>query len=302
MKDPDIALIRSFNRTVTRRLGVLTDRFLGRDRPLAEARVIFEIGRDGIDVRDLRAGLGLDSGYVSRLLRSLERQKLIKLVPLDDRRARRAQLTAAGRKELAELNRRGDEFARGLLQALSDAQRKRMLQAMGELDRLFRGIFVEIAPEDPASEDARHCVSAYFAELSERFPDGFDPTTTIPAEPADLTPPNGVLLIARLDGRPVGCGALKSVAKGVGSIKRMWVAPSMRGLGLGRRILEELERHASELSMTLLQLETNDTLDEAQALYRRYGYNEVPPFNDEPHAHHWFEKRIPPRRRARRGA
>ena len=98
--------------------------------------------------------------------------------------------------------------------------------------------------------------------------------------------------VARLDGRPVGCGALKTVEPGIGSIKRMWVSRDVRGTGLGQRLLESLEQEAATRGLTLLRLETNKSLDEAQALYRRSGYREVAAFNNEPHAHFWFEKRI----------
>src|SRR5687768_453650 len=107
-----ISKVRSFNRTVTQTIGALNDHYLGRDRPLGECRLIFEIGETGAEVGELRARLDLDSGYVSRLLRSLELQGLVvteRAAP--DRRVRRAQLTRGGRKELAELNRRSDELA-----------------------------------------------------------------------------------------------------------------------------------------------------------------------------------------------
>jgi ribosomal protein S18 acetylase RimI-like enzyme len=98
-------------------------------------------------------------------------------------------------------------------------------------------------------------------------------------------------VLATLEGRPVGCGALKCHA-GFGEIKRMWVKGAARGLGVGRRILRRLEDLASSRRIPLLRLETNDTLKEAQALYRSSGYREVPAFNAEPYAHHWFEKRL----------
>jgi GNAT superfamily N-acetyltransferase len=113
---------------------------------------------------------------------------------------------------------------------------------------------------------------------------------SISANPDELTPPAGAFVIARLDGQPIGCGALKVTDRRIGEIKRMWVAGCARGLGVGRRILEALEQLAREFGLTILRLETNRTLHEAQALYRTSGYREVPPFNSEPYAHHWFEK------------
>ena len=248
MSNETISTVRSFNRAVTQRIGVFTDRFLGRDRPVGEARLIFEIGREGADVRELRARLGLDSGYLSRLLRSLEKQGMIEVAPSEsDRRIRRVSLTAAGESELAELDRRSDEFAHSLLEPLKESQRQRIVHAMGEVERLLRASFTTIAREDPSSAEARWCLEQYFAELAERFEQGFDSGQSISAEPEEMTPPRGAFLLARLDGRPIGCGAVKTLAPGIGSIKRMWVAESARGLGLGRRILAALEAQAREL-------------------------------------------------------
>ena len=91
---------------------------------------------------------------------------------------------------------------------------------------------------------------------------------------------------------PVACGALKFHGRDPAELKRMWVAPSARGLGLGRRLLTELERLAEDHGVRVIRLETNGNLTEAIALYRSAGYREVAAFNDEPYAHHWFEKRL----------
>lgn len=117
---PAIAQVRSFNRTVTQHIGALEDHFLGRDRSLGASRLLFEIGGDGSEVRRLRARLGLDSGYTSRLLRELEAEGLIRTAASsNDARVRRVTLTAAGRRELALLNRRSDNAARSLLNRLT---------------------------------------------------------------------------------------------------------------------------------------------------------------------------------------
>jgi GNAT superfamily N-acetyltransferase len=151
---------------------------------------------------------------------------------------------------------------------------------------------VHVAVEDPGSADAQWCVQQYFAELNIRFKTGFDPSLSISADRAELSPPAGLFLMARLDGRPVACGALKFHSGAPAELKRMWVAPDARGLGLGRRLLAELESHARTAGVEVLQLETNETLVEAITLYRQSGFDEVPAFNDEPYAQHWFEKRL----------
>jgi DNA-binding MarR family transcriptional regulator/N-acetylglutamate synthase-like GNAT family acetyltransferase len=290
----EVTRVREFNRAVTRRLGVLEDRFLGRSRPLGAARLLFEIGHEGAEVRQLRTRLGLDSGYVSRMLRDLEREGLVEVgTSPGDGRVRVVRLTGAGGREVDELDRRSDAFAAAMLEPLTPAQRERLVTAMGDVERLLLASTVTIAPADAAGADARWCLGRYFAELAERFDTGFDPGQSLPFSAADFTPPAGVFLMATADGGPVGCAALKVTAPGTGYIKRMWVAPRARGSGLGRRILDALEAQAADMGLTTLQLETNRTLTEAIALYRARGYREVAPFNDEPYADHWFEKRLP---------
>jgi DNA-binding MarR family transcriptional regulator/GNAT superfamily N-acetyltransferase len=285
--------VRSFNRTMTERIGVLNDHFLGRNHPLGEARLLWEIGEQGAEVRNLRSRLGLDSAYVSRLLRSLEGQGLVVVAASDnDGRVRIAKLTQAGLHERAELDHRADIFAQSLLEPLNESQRLKLVAAMSQVERLLIASMVQITVADPTSQDARWCIEQYFTELSERFETGFDPTLGISAHAHELTPPVGLLLVARLREEPIGCGALKFHENTVGELKRMWVAPRARGLGLGRRLLEALEYNAREAGMTVIHLETNRTLIEAIELYRHSEYKEVEAFNNEPYAHHWFEKRL----------
>jgi DNA-binding MarR family transcriptional regulator/GNAT superfamily N-acetyltransferase len=285
--------VRSFNRTVTQRVGALNDRFLGRSRPLGEARVLWEIGTEGCEVRSLRSRLGLDSGHASRLLRALEADGLVRVEPSPaDRRIRVARLTPAGLSERALLDRRSDELAASVLAALDPAQRDEIVAAMRTVQRHLITAAIEIRAVDPTDRDARRCIRAYFAELDRRSDSGFDPAAGISAEPDELVPPAGRFLIAYLRGEPVGCGAVKHHPGAPSEIKRMWVAESARGLGVGRRLLNELERWAIRSGASTARLETNRALVEAIALYRSAGYVEVPPFNDEPFAHHWFEKQL----------
>jgi ribosomal protein S18 acetylase RimI-like enzyme len=149
---------------------------------------------------------------------------------------------------------------------------------------------VTVAVADLPTPEARACLAAYAAELDARFDAGFDAARSIPADADALTPPTGLLLVARQQGEPVGCGALKFHDDGPAEVKRMWVSPAARGLGLGRRLLAELEARARAHGAHVLHLETNRALVEAIGLYRAAGYREVPAFNDETYAHHWFEK------------
>jgi GNAT superfamily N-acetyltransferase len=161
---------------------------------------------------------------------------------------------------------------------------------MRDSQRLLTAAVAEITPVDPTHPDAQRCLDAYFAELDRRSESGFDPAAGISAEPHELRPPAGVLLVAYLHAEPVGCGAVKHHRHAPSEIKRMWVADSVRGLGIGRRLLAELEARALEHGARAVRLETNRNLIEAIALYRGAGYAEVPAFNAEPFAHHWFEK------------
>jgi DNA-binding MarR family transcriptional regulator/GNAT superfamily N-acetyltransferase len=286
-----IEQVRRFNRAVTQRAGVLEDAFLTRGRPLGQARVLWEIGPDGRDVRALRDRLGLDSGYLSRLLRALEQDGLITVGASEaDGRRRSARLTVQGQAERAEYDRRSDDAAATLLGPLSGHQRERLVAAMSEVERLLAASAVEIGVCDPRDPEARRCLRAYEQELSARFDSGFDPARSNPAADHEMTPPAGLFLVAVLDGEPAGCGALKFHPGAPAEVKRMWVSPAVRGLGLGRRLLAELEAQAAGHGVRVLRLETNRTLAEAIALYRAAGYREVAAFNDEPYAHHWFEK------------
>src|SRR5690606_889162 len=209
---------------------------------------------------------------LSRLLHAVEKDGLVEVTPLEsDLRSRHAHLTAAGRKELKALNRLGDLFAEETFAPLDETERARLVSAMSEVEKLLNLSFTRISVEDPDSPDANWCVAQFFKELNERFEKGFDAGRSIAADAGDLRPPRGAFLVARLDGRPVGCGAVMRTEPGVGSIKRMWVSPELRGAGVGRRLLLVLEKEAAGLGLGLLRLETNASLQEAQALYRRNG-------------------------------
>ena len=289
-----IGQVRRFNRTVTQRIGALNDAFLSRGRPLGQARLLWEIGPDGSDVRRLRARLDLDSGYLSRLLRCLADDGLITVTQSEaDGRVRMAALTSAGQAERADLDRLSDDAAGSILAPLSDRQRDRLITAMADVERLLTASAIELAGADPRHPAARACQQAYASELASRFEAGYDPAQSMTVDDANLTPPAGLLLVATLHGGPAGCGALILDGTRPAKIRRMWVSPAVRGLGLGRRILAGLEAHAAGAGASTVRLETNRALTEAISLYRSAGYREVPAFSDEHYAHHWFEKTLP---------
>lgn len=150
----------------------------------------------------------------------------------------------------------------------------------------------DIGPEPATGADAQYCLGEYYRELQARFDGGFDPELSLLPSLDEFAPPRGAFLLARLNGQPVGCGGLKPLSGEAAYLKRMWVAPGARGLGLARRLLSALEDRARAMGYSIVRLETNKALVEAQQLYRSVGYAEVAPFNDERYAHHWFEKRL----------
>ena len=258
------------------------------------SRLLWEIGTEGAEVVMLRARLGVDSGQMSRMLRALETDGLVTVTASEaDGRVRVARLTEKGLKERAVVDERSDELAASMLEPLDDEQRTRLVTAMRTVERLIATSLVELRQVDPDSTDAQRCLRAYVAELIRRAPErGFDPSQGATAKPHEVRPPNGAFVVAYLRGEPVGCGAVKHHPGGVSDIKRMWVAESARGLGLGRRLLEHLEGIVRDHGSTTARLETGDVLEEAIALYRSAGYVEVPPYNDEAYADRWFAKEL----------
>ncbi|MFJ3893299.1 GNAT family N-acetyltransferase [Streptomyces sp. NPDC090083] len=286
----DVASFRRFNRSFTRRIGALDDHYLGQDRPLGEARLLFEIGA-GVSLRELRGRLALDAGYLSRMAKSLEAQGLVRLtVPPHDTRLRLVELTDAGRVEVEEQHRRADALAAGLLTALTPPQRTELADALATTHRLLRLAGITVALVDGAAEDARACLDAYAADIDARFPEGFDKTDLV--RPEEVTGDAGAFLVAYEEGRPVACGALRTLEPGTGEIRHVWVHPGARRLGLARRILARLEQAAVEHGLTVVRLDTHAVLTEARAMYRACGYTEIPAYVDHVYADHWFEKRL----------
>jgi GNAT superfamily N-acetyltransferase len=163
---------------------------------------------------------------------------------------------------------------------------------MRDVEQLLTAAAVEIMAVDPEHPDAQYCLAEYVAELNRRSERGFDPTVGATAQPHEVRPPNGRFFVAYLHGEAIGCGAVKHHPGAASDIKRMWIAPSARGLGLGRRLLAKLEAFVRESGVTVAHIETSAVLGEAMELYRSTGWVEVAPFNDEPFADHWFEKQL----------
>ena len=290
--------IRRFNRAVTAEIGALDASFLGRGRPMGEARMIHAIGRGdpeaGREVADIRDELRLDSGLASRLLRSLEAQGLAEVRRhAQDGRRRVARLTAAGRAENAAYDRLSDRRARALIDRQGRRGALALLEAMDRVSCALGADRIVIAPVDPASDPARACLERYYDELAHRFPKGFEVSLSRDPQAGDMRAPRGAFLVATLDELPLACAGLKG-AEGFAEVKRVWVAPAARGLGLASRLMEAVEAQARSLGVGLLRLDTNRALPEAASLYRRLGWTEIERFNDDPYAELFFEKRLGP--------
>ena len=282
------SVLRHFNRAWSQRVGVLDESFLGSGRPIGPSRLLFELGSASVSVRELRDRTGLDSGYVSRLLRRLEREGLVRTeVDPDDARRRRVSLTADGRLARQDLDDRSERLARDLVAPLSDGQQSRLADALDSADRLLRAATTVITPDDPESAAAQLALTSYYDELARRFDHGFDPGEESFEE---FRPPDGVMLLAVSDGEPVACGGVQRLDDRTAEIKRMWVHPDWRGAGLGGRILRALEEAAADHGRAVVRLDTNSVLTDAVSMYRRAGYTEIARYNDNPYAHHWFEK------------
>ncbi|WFU77825.1 bifunctional helix-turn-helix transcriptional regulator/GNAT family N-acetyltransferase [Bradyrhizobium sp. CIAT3101] len=288
MLDP-VSRVRRFNRAVTSAVGALDNSFLGRGRPLGAARVLNAIGQGRSDVGEARDYLGLDSGLMSRLLRSLEDEGLIETHPHeDDARRRVASLTRAGKREFAAYEALSNTQAEGFL--ARNGQREALLAAMDLIASALTRDRIALAEMDPRSDEARYCLREYYAELGRRFKQGFDVSLSRDPDAKDMRRPRGSFIVAMSDTLPIGCVGLKGTDHGYAEIKRLWVAPAARGLGLGKRLMDAAEDAARTLGIALLRLDTNSALSEAGQLYRTTGWREIPRFNDDPYPDLFFEK------------
>ena len=290
MFDP-VSRVRRFNRAVTKEAGALDSSFLGRGRPLGSARVLNAIGQGRSDVADIRDYLDLDSGLMSRLLRGLEDEGLVETVPhQDDARRRIAKLTRTGRREFNAYEAISDSRAELLLGR--HANSLALLAAMDLIATAFGRESIGIDAANPAGKEAQYCLGEYYGELARRFKGGFDVSLSRDPDAADMIAPRGTFLVATSDGLPIGCVGLKGDGGVSAEVKRLWVAPSARRMGLGRRLMESVENAARDISIKVLRLDTNSALPEAGQLYRSSGWTEIDRFNDDPYPDVFFEKHL----------
>src|SRR4051812_2547719 len=252
-----VSRVRRFNRAVTSAVGALDTSFLGRGRPLGAARVLNAIGHGRSDVAEIRDYLGLDSGLMSRLLRSLEDEGLVETITHeDDARRRMATLTRAGRREFAAYEALSNTQAEGFL--AQHSQREALLAAMDLIACALTRERVTLDEMDPRSEQARYCLGEYYGELGRRFKQGFDVSLSRDPDAKDMRRPRGTFLVAMSDTLPIGCVGLKGTDHGYAEIKRLWVAPAARGLRLGRGPLGAAPGAGRGVRLQLLRLCTHN--------------------------------------------
>jgi GNAT superfamily N-acetyltransferase len=188
---------------------------------------------------------------------------------------------------VSELDTRSDESVAALIDPLTPGQRRRLADAMDEVQRLLRIAAIQVQPVAAGSAVARSCLYEYAEELSRRFPEGYSPD--------DLLPPSAfALFLVAFDAvTPVGCVGVRALSESVAEIKHMWVSPSARRMGVGRRLLSTLESVAVDMGFTELRLSTHKALPEAIALYQAMGYAEIEAYGDDVHGQRFFARPLP---------
>jgi DNA-binding MarR family transcriptional regulator/predicted N-acetyltransferase YhbS len=276
-----IEVVRRFNRVFTRRIGVLREGLLHSRYSLSEARILFELAhREDRSASDLSRELGLDPGYLSRILVRLEGQGLIARARSEnDGRRRILSLTSAGKDAFAMLDTRSREEVAEMLGGLSERDQRRLVDAMGIIEGIlqrdfkFSEPFVLRAhePGDIGWVVNRHGVlyareygwdesfEAVVARIVADFIDGYDPAKER-------------CWIAEMGGERVGCVFIVKESETVAKLRLLLVESEARGLGLGTRLVEECIRFARGRSYEKLTLWTNSVLDAARHIYEEHGF------------------------------
>lgn len=281
----ELGRLRRFNRLLTQRIGLLDERHLGSPLPFAQARLLYEVAvLAPLATHHLRRLLAVDAAALSRGLAALEARRLLRR-QMDPANARNriVEVRTSGRRLLAALDVRADDRVSAMIARLAAGERRRLVGAVDEIYRLLVGASLRIERRPERDADVRAAQAAYLAEIARRFGRPLDPWNQGPVAPA--------LSLLVVDGRrPVGCGALREIEPRTGEIKRMWLHPDIRGLGLGARLLAALESAARGAGHREVRLDTNDRLAEAIALYEAADYRRIERYNDNPDATRFYAK------------
>lgn len=281
--------MRRFSRFYTRRIGVLQDGYNGTELSLTEARVIYELAqRDGATAAELVKSLGLNPGYVSRILKGFEERGLItRTQSADDARQQLVRLAESGTEKFAALNARSRMDMEHLLGDLTGGQQKRLINAMSEIETLLsaepesRAPYI-LRPHQPG--DIGWAVQQHGLLYAQQY--GWDESfEALAAEVGakfirDFDPKRERAWIAEKDGENVGCVFLVKQSDEVAKLRMLLVHPKARGLGIGKRLVQECIRFARARGYQKITLWTNDILTTARHIYKQTGFKLVA---EEPH-------------------
>lgn len=285
-----VAVVRDFNRFYTARLGLLRKRHLDGAFSLTEARILYEIGAAGHTTASaLRTTLGLDAGYISRLLTMLTKRKLIRqTASKQDGRGRLLRLAADGAEAVARLNEQSSRQIEHILASIGAEERAELVESLARVRRILSRTGVQVIRLAALSDDALRVIHEYYEAIDVVVRD-----TPAEIEQMIAGEASGVWL-AHLDGAVAGCVALKDlpVFPLAGECKRLYVRPGARGRGVAEKLLDAQEEFARAQGLQWIYLDTYDGLKAAIALYRKRGYEECARYNDNPQATVFLRKFI----------
>jgi DNA-binding MarR family transcriptional regulator/GNAT superfamily N-acetyltransferase len=275
-----IEAVREFNRFYTSRLGMTRNGLHRTAHPLAEARVLYELGSHGvIETSGLREALAIDAGQLSRLLKRLEEQGVIaRLASPHDARRQQVQLTPQGQATFERLDEGSRHEVAALLESLSDPDSA--VAAMGALRRAIEGAPKTITIRGPQPGDLGWLVERHGALYAREY--GWDESfeRLVAQIVADFDPHHDRAWIAEVGGTRSGAVLCVHDTPQRAKLRTLLVEPHARGLGLGTKLVDEVIRHARDSGYTTLELWTNDVLHAARRIYERAGFTLV---NEAPH-------------------
>ena len=282
--DPDapVHAVRRFNRFYTKQIGVLQQGWLGSPFSLAEARVLYELAHhDGPTATDVGQELGLDPGYLSRMLRSLAQRGVVRRTrSKDDGRRAHLSLTRGGQAAFARLNQQTHDEVAAMLRKMSAGDRRRLVAAMHVIEELL-GAKEENSPTSyvlrpPRAGDFGWIVQRQAAVYAEEwgYNEEFEALVAeiVAAFVRNLRPSRERCWIAEKDGEAVGSVMLVRKSETVGKLRLLFVEPSARGLGIGARLIDECVRFARQARYRKITLWTDSELETARGLYKKAGF------------------------------
>lgn len=284
-------VVRQFNRFYTVHLGLLRGRYLDTDYSLSESRLLYELSQNpGCTANHLRTRLGLDAGYMSRMVRSLTERGLVAGVRSEqDKRATLLSLTDNGRVVIADINHRASSETVRMLNQLDADQCAQLLEAMNKVREILSPPATRIVRATTAQlNDARHLLYEYFDVIGVVLRDDDA------AIRAFLDDASSAMWIAYVDGAPAACVAMRPLPAmaGAAECKRLYVADRYRRRGLSQALMAALEAHAAQAGYTDVYLDTKDDLHAGIKLYDQLGYARCERYNDNPQATIFMRKRL----------